>query len=480
MTAPPKQCHALLLRQLKRHGLNDLSIPLTLVDNWDDFLLSISRSYQHLEEDLYLRERSMTLSSNEMKALTEKLESIQHFARLGSWQLSQEDNLLSWSKETYDLTGFDPLKGAPLWGDFLAQVHPSDREQLKGAIDECFTKGHEFSVEIKFKDKASKQNLWLFIKACIEKKEKEEQIDTPISGIMFDITARKENEENLIKANEKMLSMSRQPGMAEIATYILHNIGNILNSANVSMSLLKDNLSRSYYPKLFKIITLLQENNQNISQYLSFDEKGKLLPEYLIKLGELLSEQHNEFQMEVSNISNNLEHINEIVAMQKAVSGTSGAIEKVNLSELIEYSLHMTNKAIKGMRPINIKKIFEEVPFIYVDKSKVLQILINLIQNATEAIVEQSSNQLGEVTLSLKASSKEVVIEVSDNGMGIDKEQAKRMFTFGFTTKKSGHGFGLHGSALLAKELGGSLEASSLGEGKGATFTLFLPKKTAF
>ncbi len=68
-----------------------------------------------------------------------------------------------------------------------------------------------------------------------------------------------------------------------------------------------------------------------------------------------------------------------------------------------------------------------------------------------------------------------VVIEVQDSGVGIQPEVLGRLFEFGFTTKKDGHGFGLHTSAILAKELGGELAAFSEGPGQGARFVLRLP-----
>lgn len=201
-------------------------------------------------------------------------------------------------------------------------------------------------------------------------------------------------------------------------------------------------------------------------------------PEFLIQLNGRLKCQHQEFSKEIESIRQSLSHINEIVAMQKIVSGSSGEIEKVSLAKLIEYALHMTNKSIKGMMPISIDTFFEEVPFIYVNKLKVLQTLINLISNAKDAVSENDSCKEGKIVIKLKNLGQNICIGVFDNGIGIDKAHRQKMFKFGFTTKKNGHRFGLHGSALLAKEVDGYLEAKSKGKGKGATFTLCLKTNT--
>jgi two-component system, LuxR family, sensor kinase FixL len=66
-------------------------------------------------------------------------------------------------------------------------------------------------------------------------------------------------------------------------------------------------------------------------------------------------------------------------------------------------------------------------------------------------------------------------ITVADNGVGVAPESFSRLFTQGFTTKKEGHGFGLHSSALAAEEMGGTLTCVSEGPGRGAAFTLELP-----
>jgi signal transduction histidine kinase len=113
-----------------------------------------------------------------------------------------------------------------------------------------------------------------------------------------------------------------------------------------------------------------------------------------------------------------------------------------------------------------------------VDRHKVLQILVNLIRNAKYACDESGRNDK-QVILRIEAVPEGVAIEVIDNGVGIAPEVMDRLFTHGFTTRKSGHGFGLHSASLAAAELGGRLTAASEGAGKGATFRLTLPLQAA-
>jgi len=114
------------------------------------------------------------------------------------------------------------------------------------------------------------------------------------------------------------------------------------------------------------------------------------------------------------------------------------------------------------------------VPPISVEKHKVLQILINVLRNAKYACDDSERNEK-KITVRISGRDGRVSISVADNGIGIPPENLTRIFNHGFTTRKEGHGFGVHSGANAAREMGGSLSAVSEGTGHGATFTLELP-----
>jgi C4-dicarboxylate-specific signal transduction histidine kinase len=117
---------------------------------------------------------------------------------------------------------------------------------------------------------------------------------------------------------------------------------------------------------------------------------------------------------------------------------------------------------------------FQARPIVTVERHKVLQILVNIIRNAKFAC-DESGRSDKRMTVRITQDDRHVRIAVIDNGVGIPQENLTRIFAHGFTTRKTGHGFGLHSGALAAKELGGELLAQSDGPGKGATFTLEFP-----
>jgi PAS domain S-box-containing protein len=298
---------------------------------------------------------------------------------------------------------------------------------------------------------------------------------TPEYSVEFlrDISVRKESAEELERVHKQLMIASRQAGMAEVATNVLHNVGNILNSVNISASLVTERVKTSKAPGVSRVAALLQEKGSAVGDFLANDERGKRLPEYLTSLGEQLMSDQKMALEELASLRDNLEHIKDTVAMQQSYAKLCGVTETVAVADLVEDSLRL-NAGAFVRHGVTLRREFNEVPPITVDKHKVLQILVNLVRNAKYACDESGrSDKL--LTLRIEGAPGGVRICVIDNGVGIPAENMSRLFTHGFTTRVDGHGFGLHSGALAAQELGGSLRVTSDGPGLGATFILELP-----
>ncbi len=265
--------------------------------------------------------------------------------------------------------------------------------------------------------------------------------------------------------------------MVEIVASVLHNIGNVLNSAGVSISSLNDGINTSVFVNASKVLGFLKENATHLQEYLSQDARGKLLPEYFIQLLTEFDLAHETLKNESRNISTHFNHINEIVSSQSAISGCkSGAFEKIFLSDMVDMALKLSAHTLAS-RNIRLDKVFNSALFVSVDKSRLVQIIVNFIQNAKDALQCIDDDKLKVITIEITEDKVQnyANISVKDNGMGISAENLPKLFKFGFTTKQKGHGFGLYNSFLSAKELGGTIVAAREGEGSGATFTLKLP-----
>lgn len=294
-------------------------------------------------------------------------------------------------------------------------------------------------------------------------------------GISKDFTALKQAEVELAAAHERLIETSRLAGMAEVATDVLHNVGNVLNSVNVSCSLAIDRVKASRAASLSKVSAMLEENRGRLGEFLVNDPRGQQIPGFLAALAEHSTSEQSTLLQELEQLRENVEHIKQIVAMQQSYAKVAGVTESVSAAQLVEDALHINGAALVR-HAVKVRREFEETPPIVTDKHRVLQALVNLIRNAKYAL-DGSGRPDRLMTLRIGGDGDgHVRIQVSDNGVGIPPENLTRIFQHGFTTRHNGHGFGLHSSALAVRELGGSIQVESEGLGKGATFTLLLPR----
>ena len=297
---------------------------------------------------------------------------------------------------------------------------------------------------------------------------------TGLAGIHRDITDRKQWEARQEALRRELMDASRRAGMAEVATGVLHNVGNVLNSANVSTGLVVERIANSKLSGLPRVVALLREHDHDLGQFLISDPKGRQILPYLENLCTHLMAEQAGLMGELKSLTMNMEHIREIIAMQQANARITGLVEPESLVNIVEDALKIHAVAFQR-HAVQVVRDLSPLPPILVDRHKVLQILVNLLQNAKQACSESgASPQMIKVSLRPGVADHAQIV-VTDNGIGIRPEILSRIFEHGFTTRREGHGFGLHSAALAALEMGGQLNGYSDGPGKGATFVLDLP-----
>lgn len=284
----------------------------------------------------------------------------------------------------------------------------------------------------------------------------------------------RERTQELRDTQRRAVELARQAGMAELATNVLHNVGNVLNSINTSATVLGERLRALRLQSLLKLSGVLEEHRSDLAAFMTVDERGRRLPEFLGKLGEHLSAERDELLAMTDALHRHVEHIRTIVELQQSYAMSSSLVEAASLEELLEDALRIQGAAL-GRHGITLERHLIPLPRVMVDKHKLLQILLNLISNAKYAL---NDNPPGERRLTVRLerpADDRVRMQVCDNGMGIAPELLTKIFQHGFTTRKEGHGFGLHSCAIAARSMEGSLGVHSDGPGKGAIFTLELP-----
>jgi signal transduction histidine kinase len=272
----------------------------------------------------------------------------------------------------------------------------------------------------------------------------------------------------------ELVATARRAGRAEIATNVLHNVGNILNSVNVSAGLIAGTLRRSRAQGLSRAVKMMDDRVGDLGHFLTADEKGRLLPSYLSGAVATLAQEQQSMLDELGHLTKSIDHIKEVVATQQSYAGGgSSVVEPARIAELAEDALRM-NGAKLAQHGVQVVREFMDLPEVRLDRARVLQILVNLIGNAGNAIEDKGEGER-RMVLRISAADARLRVSVQDEGVGITAGNLTRIFTHGFTTRAAGHGFGLHSCALAARQMGGTLTVHSDGPGRGATFTLDLP-----
>jgi NO-binding membrane sensor protein with MHYT domain len=391
-------------------------------------------------------------------------------AGISSWELDIATQATLWTEneiESLKAAGIDTQK----FPDAIrAMTHPDDASIVFDAVRDAVAEGREVcSYRFRVVTPAgSAIHLEAHARIFFDDAGKPARI----LGVSWDVTDEVQQEEKRRELQSQLRDASRDAGMAEVATGVLHSVGNVLNSLGVSASLLQSRLRESRVGNVQRVADLLTAQGENLGQFLEADARGRQTPAYLAQLGEHLNAENQGLQAEAEAITAHVGHIRTIVAAQQAHARRGGVTEPVDVAELVDnaIAIHFAMTA-----DVTIQRNYEPVPVVTLDRHKLLQILGNLLSNARQALKERADAPRV-LTLSVHARARGwFVIEIRDSGIGIAPEALKRLFEFGFTTKKDGHGFGLHTSAILAQELGGHLAGHSDGTDCGAQFALRLP-----
>ena len=301
---------------------------------------------------------------------------------------------------------------------------------------------------------------------------------TSVETLNQEMAERREAEAQLRKAQKTLVEAAHRAGMADVATDVLHNVGNVLNSINVSTARMIDIVVHSKVASLARVAALVTDHRDQLGTFLTEDERGRQIPVFLEEVSRRLSEEQSQFAEMLDGLGKNVRHIKDTITMQQSYAKVSGMEEYVSMVEVIEDAIQINNAGLER-HGVRLVRDYEDLPPVQVNKQKTLQILVNLLSNGKYAVSRKEQDDKV-ITIQLGAQDADTLrVDVIDNGVGIAKENLNRIFQHGFTTKTDGHGFGLHSGALAAKEMGGTLSVHSGGLGEGATFTLVLPLKKA-
>jgi len=276
----------------------------------------------------------------------------------------------------------------------------------------------------------------------------------------------------LVEHQRKSIEKAHKAGMADIATGALHNIGNILNSIKTSAHLIYKNVENPFIDKLNKANSLLLESVSDWQQFTANKDKVEKLSDYYQRVGEHLEKQRESAKYEINRLNEHIELIANVISAQQNYASAGYISEDLTIERIIEDSLAILSEMFTKY-DIRVIKQIEAVPQMALQKTKLMHTLINIFKNAKDAMLTIDNDRL--LTINVHQENDFVLIRVTDTGEGISDENLARIFTHGFTTKSTGHGFGLHSTANYIQEMGGQIWAESQGSGHGCTINIRIP-----
>ncbi|MCA8979118.1 MAG: hypothetical protein H6831_05960 [Planctomycetes bacterium] len=287
----------------------------------------------------------------------------------------------------------------------------------------------------------------------------------------FDSMMRK-----LAKSRQALVETAREAGMSEIATGILHNVGNVLNSVNVSATMLDQKTRSLAVGDLEALHGIIKEHADDLGRFLEEDPRGKHLEPFIGAITEQMRTAQSGMAAELGSLVKGIEHIRTLVASQQDYVRNEDVIESVDLGAQLDRACEISSTAGgEHVTPVEIVRDYANLPEARTARHKLLEILVNLIQNARQAMCHAEVTERVLTLRTERCGDDRVRLSIIDTGVGIAAEHLVDVFNYGFTTKPNGHGFGLHAAANAATEIHGSLSVHSDGPGAGATFTLEIP-----
>jgi len=408
----------------------------------------------------------------DLEALSMRFGIATRAANAGVWEHRVQSGEIWWNDTMYAIYGCSVGNFQPTLQAAVAMIHPDDLGTAQAAWDSALRESNQLHVQFRI---VRPDGSIAHVDSLATVVTDPDGSDPRLVGISLDISERVAAEQRERRLQKQLREASHQSGMAEVATGVLHNVGNVLNSLGVASTTAQMRLKGWQIHRVGQIAAMLEENHGNLAEFLTKDDRGRRVPEYLASLAARLESDIDATRQDFDAIGGHVQYLRQIIQAQQSFARMGGAHDEVDVGELLETALTLKGQDLKG---VEITRDIGELPIVQTDRYKLLQIIVNFVANAYDAVIENSSTA-PRIVIRARAVLDRLEIAVEDSGVGIAPELLARVWEFGFTTKTHGHGFGLHSAAVAAQQLGGTISAESDGIGQGARFSVTIPINSA-
>ena len=278
---------------------------------------------------------------------------------------------------------------------------------------------------------------------------------------------------------EQALMDAFAQGKLQILDTILHNIGNAINTVVIGIGSIRQELKENVLLRRFSSLAkAIEAHEGKLDSYLSDDPQGRNVVPFIHALQKDLSTQNRELRETTERVHQMVSQIVDIIRTERSAKGIAPVYKTVNIEKAVKDALKLLQDSLtrRGIDPvINCRDAPNEI---WIQESRFHQMLVNLVKNSIEAIDELALSLKAKVEPQIRirayTNDEFLLVDVSDNGIGIDEGHKRRIFSAGFTTKQSGTGLGLHSIANFVIASGGDVQPLSAGIGKGTTMRIRL------
>ncbi|MGL1902584.1 MAG: PAS domain-containing sensor histidine kinase [Fibrobacterales bacterium] len=286
---------------------------------------------------------------------------------------------------------------------------------------------------------------------------------------VHDIDSRKKAEQQLIESQNILIENAHAAGKAEVATSVLHNVGNLLNTLIFSYESMNDIHEGSTAQKLIDASNLLREHEDNLMDFVVNNPKGETLLKYFIALSDECGNERDSMDYHLGRMLDKITAIRDVIRSQQEFATAPVENQEIDPRTVVSDTIEMIGGSLQQYSIQVIQDYHSHKTFV-AQKSKVQHILVNLLKNAKEELM---FNPFGDrvIVITVGGDAQHLSISVSNNGRKIREDLLGKIFSHGFTTKDNGHGFGLHSCANYMTEMGGSISVKN-NESRGVCFTM--------